>query len=68
MVDLFEEIKEGVDFVEDTNTQIPGGKVVNIAYPLILRTGGMEKSCEKWEEMQIGINIWQDFKDHLSQA
>ena len=49
MVDLFEQIEEGVEFAEATNTPIPGGKKVNIAYMPILRTGGMEKSCVKWE-------------------
>ena len=44
MVDLFEKIEEGVEFVESANTPIPGGKVVNIVYVLIIRTGGMEKS------------------------
>ena len=47
MVDLFEQIEEGVEFVEAANTPIPGGKVVNIVYLLILRTGGMEKACEQ---------------------
>ena len=68
MVDLFEQIEEGVEFLEDANTPIPGGKVVNIAYLLILRTGGMEKSCEQWEEMQVGLKNWQAFKDHFAKA
>ena len=51
MVDLFEKIEEGVEFSEAANTPIPGDKVVNIAYLLILRTLGMEKACEKWEDM-----------------
>ena len=42
--------------------------MVNIAYLLILNTGGMEKSCERWEDMQIRLKTWQDFKDHFSQA
>ena len=41
MVDLFEKIEEVAEFVEAANTPIPGGKVVNIAYLLILRTGGI---------------------------
>ena len=41
MVDLFEQIEEGVDFAETANTPIPGVKVVNIAYLLNLVTGGM---------------------------
>ena len=41
MVDLFEKIEEGLDFAEAANTPIPGGKVVNISYLMILRTGGM---------------------------
>ena len=41
MVDLFEPIEEGVEFTEAANSQILGGKVVNIAYLLILSTGGM---------------------------
>ena len=32
MVDLFEQIEEGVDFAEAANTPIPGGKLVNIAW------------------------------------
>ena len=68
MVGLFKQIEEGVEFSEATNTPIPGGKVVNIAYLLILKTGGMEKSCEQWEDMQVGLKTWQDFKDHFSQA
>ena len=42
---LFEQIEEGVELAEAANNPTPGGKVVNIAYLLILRTGGMEKSC-----------------------
>ena len=41
IVELFEQIEEGKEFIESTNTPIAGGKVVNIAYLLILRTGGM---------------------------
>ena len=48
MVDLFEKIKEAVKFAEAANTPIPVGKVVNIAYLLILGTERIEKSCEKW--------------------
>ena len=48
MVDLFEQIEEGVEFAEAANTPMPGGKVVNIAYLMIFRTGGMEKSCGQW--------------------
>ena len=44
MVDIFEQIEQGVEFVEAANTPIPEGKVVNIDYLLILRTGGMENS------------------------
>ena len=58
IVDLFEQIEEGVEFVEATNTPIPGGKVVNIVYLLILRTGGMERTCEQWEDMQVGLKTW----------
>ena len=43
MVDIFEQIREGVQFAEPDNNPIPGGKEVNIAYLLLLRTGGMEK-------------------------
>ena len=57
-----------MEFVEAANTLIPGGKVVKIAYPLILRTGGVEKSYEQWKYMQVDLKIWQAFKDHLSQA
>ena len=45
IMDLFEQIEEGVDFEEAANTPIPGGEVVNIAYLMILMTGGVEKSC-----------------------
>ena len=45
MVDLFEQIEEGVEFTEAANTPIPGGEVVNITYLLIPRIGGMEKAC-----------------------
>ena len=44
MVDLFEQIEEGVEISEANNTSIPRGKVFNIAYLLILSTLGMEKS------------------------
>ena len=44
MVDLFEKIEEGVEIIEAAKTPIPGGKVINIAYLIILRTGGIEKS------------------------
>ena len=48
MVDLFEKTEEGVEFLEAANTPIPEGGLANIAWLLILRTGGMEKSCEQW--------------------
>ena len=68
MVDLFKQVEEGLEFSETTNTPIPGGKEVNIVYLLILRTGGMEKSCEQWEDMQVGLKTWQAFKDYFAQA
>ena len=64
----FWKIEEGVEFAEAANTPIPGGKVVNIAYLLILRTGGMEKSREQWEYMQVGLKTWKAFKGHFAQA
>ena len=65
MVDLFKKNEEEEDFVEATNTTIPGGKVVNIAYLLILRTGGMGKSCEQWEDVKVGLQTCQGFKDRF---
>ena len=41
MVDLFEKIEEGLEFSEAANTSIPVVKVVNVAYLLTLRIGGM---------------------------
>ena len=46
MVDLFEQIEEGVEFEESTNNPTGGRKGVNIAYLLILRTEGMGKVRE----------------------
>ena len=68
IVDLFEQVEEGVEFAEAANTPIQGGKVANIAYLLILRTGGMEKACEQWEYMQVILKTWKVFKDHFAQA
>ena len=68
MVELFEKNEEGVTFAEAANIPIPGGQVFNIAYLLILRTGRMEKVCEQWEDMQVGMKIWKDFKEHFTQA
>ena len=44
-----------MEFAEAANTTTPGGKLVNIAYLMILSTGGMEKFCEKWEDMKFGL-------------
>ena len=68
MMELFEKIEEVVEFKEAANTPIPVGKVFNIAYLMTLRTGRMGKSCEQWEDMQVGLKTCQAFKDHLSQA
>ena len=57
-----------MEFAEAVNTPIPGRKVVNIVYLLILRIGGTEKACEQWEDMQVGLKTWQAFKDHFTQA
>ena len=57
-----------MEFAEAANTPIPGGKVINIAYLLILRVLVMEKACEQWEYMQVGMKNWQAFKDHFAQA
>ena len=35
---------------------------------MILRTEGMEKYCEKLEDMKVGLKNWQDLKDHFSQV
>ena len=43
MVDIFEKIEEVLEFVEATNTPIPGVKAVNIADLMIPRTGGTKK-------------------------
>ena len=68
MVEVFEQIEEGVEFSESSNTPIPVGGVVNIVYLMILRTGDTEKSCEQLEDMQVGLKSWQAFKDHFAQA
>ena len=68
MVDLFEQIEEGVESAEAANTPIPIGKVFNIAYLLIFRRREMEKDCEQWEDMQVGLKTQQSFKDHFTQA
>ena len=63
MVDLFEKIKEGVDFEESANIPIPGGKVVNTAYLLILSTvvGGPAQFWEKFKNQpkitKLGIIV-----------
>ena len=53
MIYLFDQIEERVDFKEAANTPIPGRKVFNITYLLILRTGVMEKACDKLEDMKV---------------
>ena len=53
---------------EASNTPIPGGEVVNIAYLLILRTGDMEKFYEQWEDIQVGLKTWKSFNDYFEQA
>ena len=68
MVNLSEQVEEGWEFEEAADTPISGGKVVNIAYLLIISTGGMEKSCKQWENIKVGLKPWQAFKDHLSQS
>ena len=68
MVDLFQKIEEGEEFYEATNNPLPGGKVVNIEYLLILRNGGTEKFCEKWKDMIVGQKKWKAFTDHFAQA
>ena len=65
MVDILGQIEKGVEFSEPANTPIPGEKVYIIDYLQILRTGGMEKSCEQWKEMQVDLKTWQAFKDHF---
>ena len=67
MVELFEQIEEGVDFYEAENTPTPEGKVINIAYLLILSTGGMEKPCEKCEYIMVVQRNCQTFNDHFVQ-
>ena len=68
MVDHFEKMEEGVVFAEAANIPIPREKVVKITYLLILRTDRMEKACEQWEDMQVGMKTWQAFNYHFTQA
>ena len=49
MVYLFEKTEEGGQFTEAENNPSLGEKLVIIAYLMILRTGGMEKSYQQWE-------------------
>ena len=42
--------------------------MVKIAYLLILRTGGTEKSCEQWEDMQVGLKNWKAFRNHFKKT
>ena len=28
----------------------------------------MEKACEKWKDVQVGLKTWQAFKYHFAQA
>ena len=42
MVDLFDKIEEVVELTKAINTPIPGLKLVNITYLMILRTGAIE--------------------------
>ena len=67
-MDLFKKMEEGVEFSESEKTPILRGKPVNIAYLLILRTGGMQKSYTYWEEMPVNHKICQAFKNHFMQA
>ena len=55
MVDLFEQIEEGVHFSEVANTPIPGGKVVTVAYLLIFITGGMTKACNSGKTFRLDL-------------
>ena len=48
MVYLFEQIEEVMEFAEAASTPIPRGRVINIDYLVILRTGVIEKSYEQW--------------------
>lgn len=67
-MDLFDKMKECVEFAEAANTPIPGGKALNIAHSLIVITGGKEKSCDWREEILVDQNTWQPFKNHLTQS
>ena len=40
--------------------------MVNIAYLMILRTGGVDKLVEQWEDMQVWQNTCQAFNYQLS--
>ena len=68
LVYLFDQMEEGADFAEATNTSISGGKVVNIACLLILRNGGTEKTCNQSEFMMVGQKNWQAFNDNFAQT
>ena len=64
----FWKIEEVVEFIEAAKTPIPGGEIFNIAYLMIFSKVGMEKSWKQWEDMQVGLKTWQDFKDYFAQA
>ena len=68
MVYFFEKLRKEWSLRKLLIPQSQGGGVVNIAYLLILRTWGMEKTCEQWEDIQFGLNTWQAFKDHFLQS
>ena len=35
---------------------------------ILPRTGGMKKACKQWERLNVGLKIWQVFKDNFLQT
>ena len=68
MVDLFDQIEEGVEFAESANPPIPGGKVVTIAYLMIIRTGGIKKTVNSGKTSRFDCKNGRILKYHFSQA
>ena len=65
---LFSQVKEAVDFIDNTNESYSPNQVLPMAYILGFNTGQLHPACEKWSNRVATDKTWVNFKSHFAQA
>ena len=65
---LFDQIKDGTEFAENTNDPYTTRHILRMAYNVIYETGQFNLECDKWTEKAARDKMWENFQMHFALA